>query len=119
MRSWLFCEKVMLTMLNDNTPVAQALHPGSANILVTGGAGFIGSNFIRHVFEKTGFTGVLVNYDKLTYAGNLMNLTDIEKKSGAADYFFEREISGTTRTSGPFLRNTGSVLSFISPLKAM
>jgi dTDP-glucose 4,6-dehydratase len=64
--------------------------PASANILVTGGAGFIGSNFIRYVFEKAAFTGVLVNYDKLTYAGNLMNLTDIEKKHGAANYVFER-----------------------------
>ncbi len=62
----------------------------STNILVTGGSGFIGSNFIRHVFEKTGFTGTLVNYDKLTYAGNLMNLVDIDGKFGGKNYFFER-----------------------------
>ena len=62
----------------------------SANILVTGGAGFIGSNFIRYVFEKTGFKGVLVNYDKLTYAGNLANLADIDRKFGSKNYFFER-----------------------------
>ena len=42
-------------------------------ILVTGGAGFIGSNFIRHVLE-TGKDYSVVNYDKLTYAGNLANL---------------------------------------------
>ena len=42
-------------------------------IFVTGGAGFIGSNFIRHVFAlKKGYA--IVNYDKLTYAGNLANL---------------------------------------------
>ncbi len=42
-------------------------------IFVTGGAGFIGSNFIRYVLEtKTDFS--IVNYDKLTYAGNLANL---------------------------------------------
>jgi len=42
-------------------------------ILVTGGAGFIGSNFIRYVLEtRTDFS--IVNYDKLTYAGNLANL---------------------------------------------
>ncbi len=64
--------------------------PRTANILVTGGAGFIGSNFIRYVFEKSGFTGSLVNYDKLTYAGNLMNLSDIDKKFGGTGYFFER-----------------------------
>ena len=62
----------------------------STNILVTGGAGFIGSNFIRYVFEKTGFKGTLVNYDKLTYAGNLMNLVDIDGKFGSKNYFFER-----------------------------
>ena len=45
--------------------------------LVTGGAGFIGSNFIRYILEKQ--DGVrLVNLDKLTYAGNLANLKDIE-----------------------------------------
>ena len=64
--------------------------PRSANILVTGGAGFIGSNFIRFVFEKTDFRGSIVNYDKLTYAGNLLNLADIEKKLGGHRYFFER-----------------------------
>jgi dTDP-glucose 4,6-dehydratase len=42
-------------------------------IFVTGGAGFIGSNFIRHVLSlRKGFQ--IVNYDKLTYAGNLANL---------------------------------------------
>jgi dTDP-glucose 4,6-dehydratase len=46
-------------------------------ILVTGGAGFIGSNFIRHMLAK--YPGYkLVNLDKLTYAGNLDNLKDIE-----------------------------------------
>jgi dTDP-glucose 4,6-dehydratase len=42
-------------------------------ILVTGGAGFIGSNFIRHVLGA-GKRHSVVNYDKLTYAGNLANL---------------------------------------------
>ena len=45
-------------------------------ILVTGGAGFIGSNFIRHVLSlKKGYK--IVNYDKLTYAGNLANLESV------------------------------------------
>lgn len=47
------------------------------NILVTGGAGFIGSNFVRHVVETYPSYGI-VNYDLLTYAGNLENLKDIE-----------------------------------------
>ena len=46
--------------------------------LITGGAGFIGSNFIHYLFEKYPDAQV-VNLDKLTYAGNLENLTDIEK----------------------------------------
>jgi dTDP-glucose 4,6-dehydratase len=62
----------------------------SANILVTGGAGFIGSNFIRYVFDKTNFNGILVNYDKLTYAGNLMSLVDIDQKFGRRQYLFEQ-----------------------------
>jgi dTDP-glucose 4,6-dehydratase len=45
-------------------------------IFVTGGAGFIGSNFIRHVLG-IGKTFAVVNYDKLTYAGNLANLESV------------------------------------------
>lgn len=46
-------------------------------MLVTGGAGFIGSNFIRYILQKYPHYEV-VNYDKLTYAGNLENLKDFE-----------------------------------------
>jgi dTDP-glucose 4,6-dehydratase len=46
------------------------------NILVTGGAGFIGSNFIRYVL-RTNPEVYVVNFDALTYAGNLENLHDI------------------------------------------
>jgi dTDP-glucose 4,6-dehydratase len=45
-------------------------------ILVTGGAGFIGSNFIRHVLTTQGHVRI-TNYDKLTYAGNLASLADV------------------------------------------
>ncbi|MGH9716957.1 MAG: dTDP-glucose 4,6-dehydratase [Candidatus Acidiferrales bacterium] len=45
-------------------------------ILVTGGAGFIGSNFIRHILAL-GRGDAVVNYDKLTYAGNLANLDSV------------------------------------------
>ncbi|MCP4727695.1 MAG: dTDP-glucose 4,6-dehydratase [bacterium] len=48
-------------------------------LFVTGGAGFIGCNFIRYVLSN--FPDIeIVNYDKLTYAGNLQNLQDIEDK---------------------------------------
>ncbi len=46
-------------------------------LLVTGGAGFIGSNFIRYVLRENPDWGI-VNLDKLTYAGNLENLKDVE-----------------------------------------
>lgn len=47
------------------------------SLLVTGGAGFIGSNFIRHCLEVHPESR-LVNFDKLTYAGNLENLRDVQ-----------------------------------------
>jgi dTDP-glucose 4,6-dehydratase len=49
-------------------------------ILVTGGAGFIGSNFVRHCVSGCGLS--VNNVDKLTYAGNLGNLRDLEAKGG-------------------------------------
>ena len=47
------------------------------NILVTGGAGFIGSNFINYILNVRNDV-FMVNLDKLTYAGNLKNLTEVE-----------------------------------------
>ena len=48
--------------------------------LVTGGAGFIGSNFIRFIFNKYGDAASVVNLDKLTYAGIRENLAEYEGK---------------------------------------
>jgi len=58
----------------------------SLNILVTGGAGFIGSNFIRY-YLRAHPDRFIVNLDKLTYAGNLENLAALD---GAANYRFVR-----------------------------
>lgn len=52
-------------------------------IFVSGGAGFIGSNFIRHVLANKEYA--VVNYDKLTYAGNLSNLKSV---AGSPKYQF-------------------------------
>ena len=58
------------------------------SVIVTGGAGFIGSNFILDWFAQADASGVtrpLVNLDKLTYAGNLENLASL---AGRSDYTF-------------------------------
>jgi dTDP-glucose 4,6-dehydratase len=47
-------------------------------MLITGGCGFIGSNFVREVLQKTDHVHV-INLDLLTYAGNLANLADVQK----------------------------------------
>jgi dTDP-glucose 4,6-dehydratase len=64
------------------------------NILVTGGAGFIGVNFIRYLFDKgvktSGFKGRIVNLDALTYAGNITSLKEINDNFGGTKYFFEK-----------------------------
>ena len=63
-----------------------------SNLLVTGGAGFIGSNFIRHVFEKTDFQGRIVNFDALTYAGNPHSLDDVAAAYGDRYVFVHADI---------------------------
>jgi dTDP-glucose 4,6-dehydratase len=59
-------------------------------ILVTGGCGFIGSNFVRSLLASEDFKGIVVNVDKLTYAGRRENLADVEKSHGGRRYRFEQ-----------------------------
>jgi dTDP-glucose 4,6-dehydratase len=59
-------------------------------LMVTGGCGFIGSNFIRFLLDDpaSGFTGRVVNVDALTYAGNPLSLQDVAQRHGER-YCFE------------------------------
>ena len=59
-----------------------------SSILVTGGCGFIGSNLIRYFFRTREFSGNIVNYDSLTYAGDPARLLDIEEEFGGSQYHF-------------------------------
>src|SRR5678815_4984561 len=60
-------------------------------ILVTGAAGFIGSNFVRMVLSRKDAAGArLVAFDKLTYAGNLANLQDLLDRHGQNRLSFVR-----------------------------
>ena len=61
------------------------------NLLIAGGAGFIGSNFVRYILQK--YPGYrVVAFDKLTYAGNLDNLKDIEADFGDRYAFVKGDI---------------------------
>ena len=58
---------------------------------VTGGAGFIGSNFIYYMFQKYNNRIKIINIDKLTYAGNINNLNDLDKELvNNGNYVFEQ-----------------------------
>jgi dTDP-glucose 4,6-dehydratase len=59
------------------------------NLMVTGGCGFIGSNFIRQLFAHADFRGRIINVDALTYAGNPENLRDVDK-AWPGRYLFQK-----------------------------
>ncbi|MDR2176592.1 MAG: dTDP-glucose 4,6-dehydratase [Treponema sp.] len=90
------------------------------NILVTGGCGFIGVNFIRLLFKYTPeFSGRIINLDALTYAGNITSLQSIEKEFGIASgstvrYFFELgDICDRERLEELFVKyNIDTVVNF-------
>jgi dTDP-glucose 4,6-dehydratase len=98
-----------------------------APLMVTGGCGFIGSNFIRHLLE-TDPKVAIVNFDALTYAGNLANLSDLADEpryrfvkgdvadrddvraivsagvSGIIHFAAESHVDRSIQDSGPFIR---------------
>ena len=75
-------------------------------ILVTGGCGFIGSNFIRYVLAKRGESRI-VNLDKLTYAGNPANLADIRQEYGPSRYRFIKGDIGDKKLVEDIFRESG------------
>jgi dTDP-glucose 4,6-dehydratase len=75
-------------------------------IVVTGGAGFIGSNFVRHALERTETRVVVL--DKLTYAGNLESLADVSSHPRYA--FVEGDIADRETVRELFRRETPSAV---------
>jgi dTDP-glucose 4,6-dehydratase len=71
---------------------ATALLLGGVRILVTGGCGFIGSNFIRYILQHYK-PALVTNVDVLTYAGNLANLDGVVEEHGERYEFFKADIA--------------------------
>jgi dTDP-glucose 4,6-dehydratase len=87
-------------------PTTKNNHQGlkiKMNILVTGGCGFIGSNFIRYLLQDApDFSGRIINLDALTYAGNLENLSDVADTSGDRYLFIHADIRDAEAMAGVF-----------------
>jgi dTDP-glucose 4,6-dehydratase len=61
-------------------------------LLVTGGCGFIGANFIRHLLDETDFAGRVVNLDALTYAANPLSLCDVAERHADRYVFVKADL---------------------------
>ena len=72
------------------------------NVMVTGGCGFIGSVFIRHLLLESDFDGRIINLDKLTYAGNPENLADIAGTLPERYVFIKADICDAEAVSHAF-----------------
>ena len=87
------------------------------NILVPGGAGFIGCNFVRHLLEAHPAYHVTV-YDKLTYAGRLENLQDMAERFAGRYRFIQGDICDAVKVRGRWTAPP-STPSSTSPWKPM
>ena len=76
-----------------------------SSILVTGGCGFIGANFIRYLLETAGYDGVVVNFDTLTYAGNPENLAGIAERFAGRYHFVQADICDAAAVAGAMDRH--------------
>lgn len=70
-------------------------------ILITGGAGFIGSNFIKYMLNVSDYQ--IINFDNLTYAGNLENLMDVEERPNYV--FIKGDVSNRNEVETVFKTN--------------
>ena len=77
-------------------------------LLVTGGAGFIGSNFIRYWLKKYP-KNKIINLDKLTYAGNLENLKEVENNP---NYTFIKGNIGDGRLVKKLIKGIDTIVHF-------
>ncbi|MET3698875.1 dTDP-glucose 4,6-dehydratase [Bacillus oleivorans] len=77
-------------------------------ILVTGGAGFIGSNFIEYMLNHTSYN--ITNVDKLTYAGNMINTKSFYTNSRYR--FFQCDIANNEQLKGVFDKNYDAIINF-------
>src|SRR5450755_4545927 len=73
-------------------------------LFVTGGCGFIGSNFIRHLLQSD------INFDALTYAGNLANLIDIANDSRYS--FVKGDITDRAAVAAALPENVDALIHF-------
>lgn len=81
-------------------------------LLVTGGAGFIGSNFIHHILKKYKDYSI-INIDKLTYAGNLENIIDIVNELNASRYsFVHGDITDNALVDALVKDNVDAIINF-------
>lgn len=78
-------------------------------LLVTGGAGFIGSHFIRYWLENHP-EDLAVNFDLLTYAGSLENLTDVAKRFGDRYTFVQGDITDIAAVESVFAEHKPDVV---------
>ena len=76
------------------------------NLLVTGGCGFIGANFIRHLLEETAFAGRIINVDKLTYAGNPLSLAEVAEKNRTRYVFIRADVADREAMARVFDENS-------------
>jgi dTDP-glucose 4,6-dehydratase len=72
------------------------------NMLVTGGCGFIGTNFIRYLLTESDYNGRIINVDSLTYAGNPENLAGIEAEYPEQYIFIQADICDKVRMAKIF-----------------